>query len=61
MWYFKEENENGDFQDKNGKIYSLCECHRVMAPDGRMNAELGYTEFEDMEACLQAWELSFKK
>ena len=57
MWYFKEENENGDFQDKDGKIYSLTECHRVIAPDGRRNAELGYTEFKNMQECLKAWEL----
>lgn len=58
MWYFKEENELGDFQDKDGKIYSLTECHRVIAPDGKMNAELGYTEFEKLEDCLQDWQLT---
>lgn len=58
MWYFKEESENGDFQDKDGKVYILTECYRVIAPDGRCNAELGYTEFENMEECIRAWELT---
>lgn len=57
MWYFKEQNEDGDFQDKDGIRYSLTECHRIIAPDGRRNAELGYTEFENMQECLKVWEL----
>lgn len=57
MWYNKEENEHGEFQDKEGKRYIVVECHRIIAPDGRMNAELGYTEFPDMNTCLKAWEL----
>lgn len=58
MWYNKEENEHGDFQDKDGKIYLLTECYRVIAPDGRKNAELGYTEFDNMQQCLEAWGLT---
>ena len=58
MWYFKEENENGDVRDKDGKIYQLTECYRVIAPDGRKNAELGYTEFDSMQQCLEAWGLT---
>lgn len=61
MWYFKEENENGDFIDDDGKSYFLTECHRVIAPDGKMNAELGYTEFSDMEECLKTWKLTRKE
>lgn len=57
MWYNKEENEYGEFQDKEGKRYIVVECHRVIAPDGRRNAELGYTEFENMQECLKVWEL----
>lgn len=57
MWYYKEEDEHGEFQDKDGVTYMVTECHRVIAPDGRMNAELGYTEFSDMEECLKTWEL----
>lgn len=60
MWYFKEQDENGEFQDKDGVIYMVTECYRVIAPDGRKNAELGYTEFENMDECLKAWGLTFK-
>lgn len=57
MWYNKELDENGEFQDKEGNRYMVTECHRIIAPDGRMNDELGYTEFSNMEECLKAWEL----
>lgn len=60
MWYNKEENINGEFQDKNGVNYMVTECYRVIAPDGRKNAELGYTEFENMNDCLKAWDLTYK-
>ena len=60
MWYNKEENINGEFQDKNGVVYMVTECYRVIAPDGKMNGELGYTEFENMDECLKAWGLTFK-
>lgn len=59
MWYYKEENENGDFTDAQDIRYSLTECYRVIAPDGRRNAELGYTEFENMDECLAAWGLTY--
>lgn len=57
MWYYKEKDENGQFEDKDGVRYSLTECYRVIAPDGRKNAELGYTEFENMKECLTTWQL----
>lgn len=58
MWYKKFEYENGNYQDENGTRYMVTECYRVIAPDGRRNAELGYTEFNSMEECLSAWGLS---
>ena len=60
MWYIKEKDEHGEFQDKDGVIYMVTECYRVIAPDGRKNAELGYIEFEDMDECLKAWGLIYK-
>lgn len=57
MWYKKEKNENGEYQDKDGVRYSLTECYRVIAPDGKRNAELGYTEFENIDECLTTWQL----
>lgn len=57
MWYFKEVNENGDYKDRNGTVYVVTECYRVIAPDGRRNAELGYTEFENFDKCLEEWGL----
>lgn len=58
MWYNKIENENGQYQDENGNRYDVSECYRVIAPDGKRNAELGYTEFENMEECVTTWKLS---
>lgn len=59
MWYYKEQNEDGNYQDKDGVRYLLTECYRVIAPDGRRNAELGYTEFDNMEECLNTWGLEY--
>lgn len=58
MWYFIEENEEGDFADENGKRYLLIECHKISSPDGKENAELGFTEFQNLAECLAAWGLS---
>lgn len=44
--------------DKDGKIYILVQCHRAMDNDGRMNKELGLTEFDKMEDCLKEWGLT---
>lgn len=60
MWYLKEQTENGEFVDNEGNTYTVNECHRIIAPDGRRNAELGYTEFDNMEECLKAWDLTYK-
>lgn len=58
MWYKKVEHKEGRFMDKEGKIYILVQCHRAMDKDGRMNKELGLTEFESMEDCLKEWGLT---
>ena len=58
MWYKKEQIENGEFVDNEGNAYTVNECYRIIAPDGRRNAELGYTEFENMDECLKAWGLT---
>lgn len=55
MWYYLEQNEEGDFEDAEGKRYFLIECHRVSAPDGRENEELGYTYFESRKEALETW------
>lgn len=57
MWYKKEQIENGEFVDNEGNTYTVNECYRIIAPDGRKNAELGYSEFETLEDCLKAWQL----
>ena len=54
----KIEDEQGEFQDKDNNRYLVIGCSRVIAPDGKKNAELGYTEFETIEDCLKAWELT---
>lgn len=58
MWYKKEQIENGEFVDNEGNTYTVNECYRIIAPDGRKNAELGYTEFETLKDCLKAWGLT---
>lgn len=55
MFYQKQENERGNFIDSEGVRYSLTECKCALTPQG-MN--VGYTEFESREACLEAWGLT---
>jgi hypothetical protein len=58
MWYKKTENLRGAYVDIEGKCYLVKECSNVQHPDGRKNEELGYTQFESMEECLTAWNLT---
>lgn len=58
MWYKTEEHKEGRYQGKDGKLYILVQCHRAMDKEGRKNKELGLTEFETLEDCLTAWELT---
>lgn len=58
MWYKKVEHKNGIYQDKDGKLFILVQCHRAMDKDGKKNKELGLTEFESREECLKTWELT---
>ena len=58
MWYKKVKHTDGKYVDKNGTSYILVQCHRAMDPQGKKNAELGLTEFETLEDCLEAWELT---
>ena len=58
MWYKKVEHKEGRYTDKKGKFYILVQCHRAMDPQGKKNAELGLSEFEKREDCLEAWGLT---
>lgn len=58
MWYKKRVDLFGKYQDAEGTRYSISECHRVVAPDGRKNNELGYEEFENLDECVSAWSLT---
>lgn len=58
MWYKKRIDPFGKYKDTEGTKYSVSECHRVVAPDGRKNNELGYEEFENLDECLAAWSLT---
>lgn len=58
MWYKKVEHKDGRYTDKEGKLYILVQCHRAMDKEGRKNKELGLTEFEKTEDCLEAWGLT---
>lgn len=58
MWYKTVEHKEGRYMSKDGKLYILVQCHRAMDKEGRMNKELGLTEFETLEDCLKTWELT---
>lgn len=58
MWYKTVEHKEGKYTDKTGKLYILVQCHRAMDKDGKKNKELGLTEFEKLEDCLEAWGLT---
>ena len=58
MWYKTVENENGKYQNAEGKKFILVQCHRAMDKDGRKNKELGLTEFPTLEDCLKEWGLT---
>ena len=58
MWYKTVEHKEGRYADKDGKLYILVQCHRAMDKDGRKNKELGLTEFETLEDCLNEWRLT---
>ena len=58
MWYKIVEHKNGRYIDKENKTYILVQCHRAMDKEGRKNKELGLTEFDSLEDCLQAWGLT---
>lgn len=57
MWYKKIENKKGRYVDAKEVRYMIVECHKVQAPKGKKNAELGLTEFKNIEECLKAWDL----
>lgn len=57
MWYKKVEHKNGKYADKDGKRYGIVECKQAISPKGKKNAELGLTEYKNMEECLKSWEL----
>lgn len=58
MWYKTIKHEKGKYKDKEGKRFMICQCHGASGPHGKKNAELGLTEFKDLEECLKAWELT---
>lgn len=57
MWCKKIEDKNGRYQDKEGKRYTVVACNHAQDPKGRTNAQLGLTEFKDLESCLNEWKL----
>ena len=57
MWYKKIENKKGRYVDAKEVRYMVVECYKAQAPNGKKNADLGLTEFKNMEECLKAWEL----
>lgn len=58
MWYKTVEHKDGNYKDKEGKLYILVQCHKAMDKDGKKNKELGLTEFNTLEECIKTWELT---
>jgi len=56
MVYKKIQNEQGDYKDSNQARYAVLEAHEAWTPEG-INA--GWSEFENLEACLSAWGLAY--
>lgn len=58
MWFKKIEDIKGKYQDKDGNRFKIFQCHQAHGPNGKREKDLGLTEFETIEDCLKAWELT---
>lgn len=52
--YRKEPDENGPYQQADGRRFTLYACRRHSGPEG---INIGWTEFPNLDAALEAWEL----
>lgn len=56
MVYKKIQNEQGDYKDNKDVRFDILEAHEAYTPEGK---NVGWTEFENMDACLSAWGLVY--
>lgn len=58
MWFKLEVCDSGEYLDGDGRRVMLDWGHHVEDPQGRCNAELGYTEYASMEEAVAGFGLS---
>lgn len=56
MFYLKQEHEDGDYQDKDGKRFYLLSGCQIWQPDKEVNE--GCDEFENDEEAITAYGLT---
>lgn len=56
MVYKKFQNEKGDYKDNQNVRYNVLEAHEAYTPQGK---NMGWDEFENMDAALAAYGLTF--
>lgn len=58
IWCKPVESEYGEYVNADGVRYTIDWGHHIEDPDGRCNAELGYTEFFSLYDAAKAWNLT---
>lgn len=56
MVYKKIQNEKGDYKDNQNLRYNVLEAHEAYTPQGK---NVGWDEFENKEAALAAYGLTY--
>lgn len=56
----KNENAEGEYRMTDGMRWDFTAAVKVHDPSGRTPEELGYTPFENEEAALAAWGLTYE-
>lgn len=57
IWIRKNENENGNYVDKNGIRYTIEWCHRLLTSDNSNEIEHGYEQHTDVNSACEKWGL----
>lgn len=56
MIYRKEEQEDGDYIDREGTRWAVSCLRRIRTPEG---VNVGWTEFQSLEAALEEWGMTY--
>lgn len=54
----REQNEDGRYVNATGTLFEVEWGHDVHSPDGKTPSELGYEQFNSLEAALTSWGLT---